>query len=126
MTNTSKIKKVLQFYLLATKLKDMIRGGRIWWNVDRERVESIAEHIYGTCILAIAIDSEFDFSIDLEKVILMLVIHELEEIFIGDLTPFDQVSKEEKREKGKKAVEKVLEGLEKKEFYVSLTDEFNA
>lgn len=44
--NTDKIKKLLQFYLLATELKDKIRSGWEVWNIDRERVESIAEHIY--------------------------------------------------------------------------------
>ena len=58
--NKEKIRKLLKFYLLATKLKDLIRAGWIKRNIERERIESVAEHIYGTCILAIAIDSEFD------------------------------------------------------------------
>jgi 5'-deoxynucleotidase YfbR-like HD superfamily hydrolase len=58
---SSKITELLKFYLLATKLKDLIRTGWKIWNVERERIESVAEHIYGTCILAIAIDSEFSF-----------------------------------------------------------------
>ena len=62
-----KIAKSLRFYLLANELKDKLRSGWIQWNIDRERVESIAEHIYGTCILAIAIDSEFDLNVDLHK-----------------------------------------------------------
>ena len=60
-----KIRNLLQFYLLATELKDKIRSGWKIWNVNRERVESVAEHIYGTCILAIAIDSEFKLNIDI-------------------------------------------------------------
>lgn len=95
------------------------------WNISRDRVESVAEHIYGTCILAIAIDSEYKIEADLEKVVFMLVIHELEEIYIGDLTPFDNISIEEKRKIGKEAVEKVLDGMLKQEEYVNLTEEFN-
>ncbi|MCI8353209.1 MAG: HD domain-containing protein [Clostridia bacterium] len=95
------------------------------WNIERDRVESVAEHIYGTCILAIAIDSEYKIEADLEKVVFMLVIHELEEIYIGDLTPFDKISIEEKRKIGKEAVEKVLDGMLKQEEYVKLTEEFN-
>ena len=52
----SKIINSLKFYLLATELKDKIRSGWKIWNIDRQRVESVAEHIYGTCILAISID----------------------------------------------------------------------
>ncbi len=95
------------------------------WNISRDRVESVAEHIYGTCILAIAIDSEYEIEVDLEKVVFMLVIHELEEIYIGDLTPFDKISIEEKRNIGKEAVIKVLDGMLKQEEYVKLTKEFN-
>ena len=120
----NKIQNLLKFYLLATELKDKIRSGWKVWNIDRERVESVAEHIYGTCVLAIAIDSEFKLDIDLHKVIIMIVLHEIEEIKIGDLTPFDKVTKEEKRKIGKKTVEEVLNYLNKKIEYIELIEEF--
>ncbi len=119
-----KIKNLLKFYLLATELKDKIRSGWKVWNIDRERVESVAEHIYGTCILAISIDSQFELDVDLYKVVIMLVLHEIEEIKIGDLTPFDKVTKEEKRKIGKQAVEEVLSTLDKKVQYIELIEEF--
>lgn len=119
-----KITNLLQFYLLATELKDKIRRGWEIWNIDRERVESVAEHIYGTCILAIAIDSEFKMDIDIYKVIMMLVLHEIEEVKIGDLTPFDKITKQEKRELGKQAVEEILSNLNKKVQYIELIEEF--
>ena len=56
--NTGKIENIIHFYILASTLKDKIRRGWKIWHIERERVESIAEHIYGTCMLAIAIDSE--------------------------------------------------------------------
>ena len=63
-----KIQRAMRFYLLATKLKYKIRTG--WdqnhWNISSERIESVAEHVYGTCILAIALSSEFDIDVDLE------------------------------------------------------------
>ena len=91
-----KEKNILKFYLLATTLKEKIRSGLILWKVNKERLESVAEHIYGTCILAISIDSEYELDINLDKVLKMLVLHELEEVIIGDLTPFDNVTREEK------------------------------
>ena len=119
-----KIQKLIRFYLLATSLKDKIRTGWKTWNIDRQRVESVAEHIYGTCILAIAIDSEFDLNIDIYKVVMMLVLHEIEEVKIGDLTPFDKITAEEKRKIGKQAVEEVLEPLTKGINYIELIEEF--
>lgn len=119
-----KIESLLQFYLLATELKNKIRNGWRVWNIDRERVESVAEHIYGTCILAISIDSQFELDVNLDKVVMMLVLHEIEEIKIGDLTPFDKQTKEERRVLGKQAVEDVLSVLDQKVEYVELIEEF--
>ena len=117
----------MQFYLLATQLKYKIRSG--WdekhWNVSKERLESIAEHVYGTCILALAIDSEFETNLDISKVIKMLVLHELGEVVIGDITPFDNISPEEKMEKEHAAIKEVLGDLIKKEEYFALLFEFD-
>lgn len=38
-----KIQKLIKFYLLATSLKDKIRSGWNKWNIDRQRVESVAD-----------------------------------------------------------------------------------
>lgn len=121
-----KINKVLDFYILTNSLKDKIRSGVALWHISKDRLESVAEHIYGTCMLAIALDSEYNFNIDIKKSILMLVIHELEECYIGDLTPFDNITREEKIKKGEQAVSKILDGLVKKEEYLELTKEYNA
>ena len=121
-----KINKVLDFYILTNSLKDKIRSGVSLWHISKDRLESVAEHIYGTCMLAIALDSEYDFNIDIKKAILMLTIHELEECYIGDLTPFDNITREEKIKKGEQAVSEILSGLVKKEEYLDLTKEYNA
>ncbi len=124
--NDEVCKRAIDFYLLATQLKYRIRSG--WdsnhWAVSSERIESVAEHIYGTCILAIAMDSEYDFGIDINKVIKMLVIHELGEVLIGDITPFDDVTIEEKRLIEEQAVREVLGNLVKKDELKALVDEF--
>lgn len=53
----SKAQNVVRYYVLCNKLKDVIRTGWKNWNVKRERLESVAEHIYGVQMLAIAIQS---------------------------------------------------------------------
>ena len=55
---------------------------------------------------------------------MMLAVHELEEIYIGDLTQF-QISKEEKEKIGHEAVERVLNGLLDKEQISNLIFEFD-
>ena len=118
-------KNVLDFYVLCNGLKDVVRTGWKDWRVERERVESIAEHIYGTQMLAIAMWSEYDYKkIDLMKVLSMLAVHELEETKIGDLTLF-QVDKKTKTEIGHKAVEEILSNLLKGETIKDLILEFD-
>jgi len=112
-----KLNDAMRFYLLATSLKYKIRSGwdETHWNVSKKRIESIAEHVYGTCILALSIDSEFETNLDINKVVKMLVIHELGEVVIGDITPFDNITPEEKMEKEHEAIKEVLGDLIKKD-----------
>ncbi len=123
-----RIENAMRFYLLANTLKYKIRS--VWdnkhWNVSSERLESIAEHVYGTCILAIGLDSEFKYEIDINKVMKMLVIHELEEVIIGDITPYDNVTKEQKLIEGHKAILTVIGDLVKKEELINLILEFDS
>ena len=119
-----KEQNVIEYYVLCNKLKNIIRTGWLDWKVKRNRIESVAEHIYGTQMLALAIYSEYNYKLDIKKVILMLALHELEEIEIGDLTPF-QITKEEKKKIGKKAVEKITKNLKIKEDIKKIIDEFD-
>ncbi|HOZ54089.1 MAG TPA: HD domain-containing protein [Bacilli bacterium] len=120
----NKIEKTLRFYLLATKLKEVVRTGWMQWHVSKERLESIAEHVYGTAMLAIGIDSEFKYDINIDRVIKMIVLHELEEVIIGDITPYDKTTKEEKYEIGMKAVKQILKDMIKEDEYYNLLEEF--
>ena len=102
-----KIKNAIKYYKLCTKLKDTIRTGPVVWNAKRERIESVAEHIYGVQMLALSIYYQFGYKLDIMKVIYMLAVHELEEIEIGDLA-FFETTRDEKLIKGKEATEYIL------------------
>ena len=119
-----KVENIVRYYTLSYKLKDIVRTGWVDWHVSRNRVESVAEHIFGVEMLAIAMKSEYGYDVNLEKVILMIAVHELEEIYIGDLTPF-QISRDEKEKLGHEAIEKVLDGLLLKDEIRSLILEFD-
>jgi len=119
-----KIASIVKFYSLCTKLKDTIRKGPITWNVQRERIESVAEHVYGVQMLAIAIYYQFGYKLNLNKVIFMLAIHELEEIGIGDLA-FFETSVEDKRKNGMNAVNNLLKDFIDKNQIIDLLEEYN-
>lgn len=121
----SKEQNVVNYYVLCNKLKDVIRTGWIDWKVQRERVESVAEHIFGVQMLAIAMKSEYQYDIDIMKVIYMLAIHELGETIIGDYTQF-QISKEEKERIEHEAVHNILSSLLDGEQIEALFLEFDA
>lgn len=108
----SKEKRIIDYYVICNKLKKIIRKGWLDWNVKQDRIESVAEHIYGTQMLALATYSEYDDykDLDIYKVIIMLAIHELGETIIGDLTVYD-IEKKEKEIIEHKAVHDILNGL---------------
>lgn len=116
---------IIDFYMFTNILKNKLRTGWVEIEISKERKESIAEHIYGTLMLAIAIDSEYKLDIDMFKVLKMLSLHELEEILMPDYTIRSNITIDEKRKNGKKSVEKVVDGLIKKEDIINLLDEFN-
>lgn len=119
-----KEENVLKYYVLCNKLKNIIRTGWKDWNVERIRLESVAEHIFGVQMLAIAMKSEYEYDINIMKVIFMLAVHELEEIYIGDLTQFE-LSREKKKKIGHKAVSEILNCLIDKKEIEGLILEFD-
>ena len=121
----SKEESVIKYYVLCNKLKNVIRTGWMDWKVQRDRIESVAEHIFGTQMLAIAMKSEFEYDIDIMKVIYMLAIHELGETVIGDLTQF-QIDKTQKEKIEHEAVHKILSSLIDGEQIEKLFLEFDA
>lgn len=106
----SKEENVINYYVLCNKLKNVIRTGWLNWNVKRQRIESVAEHVYGVMMLAIAMKSEYQYDIDIMKVLYMLAIHELGETIIGDLTQF-QIDGATKEKIEHEAVHKILSSL---------------
>lgn len=115
---------VIKYYMLCGKLKNLVRTGWKDWKVKSDRLESVAEHIYGTQMLAISMKSEFKYDVDLEKVLKMLAVHETEEIVIGDLTIFD-IEREEKEKMGHEAIKKIFAGLIDGKEYIKLILEFD-
>ena len=116
---------VVRYYVICNRLKNTIRTGWVDWQVKRERIESVAEHIYSTQMLAIAMASEYGYQLDLPKVLFMLAVHELGETVIGDLTPF-QIDPSEKEKREHEAVHEILAGLLGGEEIEKLFLEFDA
>ena len=118
-------KDILKYYLYTNKLKETLRQGWVQIGIKKERLESVAEHVYGCLMLAIAIDSQYDLKLDMYKVLKMLTIHELDEVLMPDFTIRDNITKEERDKLSLKDIKKITDGLLKQDEIISLTNEFN-
>lgn len=107
---TEKIKSVLKYVLLCYKLKELIRKGWKDYNIKAERLESVAEHVFGTLMVAIGMKSTFNYKINLSRVLFMLAIHEVGEAIIGDIT-YREMEPEEKKKIEREAVHKIFDNL---------------
>jgi len=119
--------EIFRFYYLNRVLKQKVRSG--WdenhWNISNDRIEKISEHCVGTIALAIALKSEFEFDIDLNKVISILCVHEVGEIKIGDITPFDGITPEQKQEIEHKAIIEIIGNLSNGDNIINSIFEFD-
>ena len=123
----SECEEIFKFYHLNFRLKNKVRTG--WdskhWNIKSNRIETISEHVIGTLSLAIALNSEFEYNFDANKELKMLVIHETGETLIGDITPFDGITPEKKKEIEHQAMRDALGDLKEKESLLALLYEFD-
>lgn len=117
--------KIIKFHELCCKLKNIIRTGWKLWHVESDRLESIAEHVYGCCILAVGILSvKKDVELDENKVITMIALHEMEEIIIGDITPHETDKMKTKKIDGECAIKQLFADLNYPNNFTELIAEF--
>ena len=86
-------RKLLEILRVAERLKDATRH----CYTSRRRHESVAEHCWRAALMAWFLKDEFPGA-DMDKVIHMLLIHDLGEAFTGDIPVFDKTQADEERE----------------------------
>ncbi len=115
---------VLNFYLLANQLKDVIRTGWLELKVSKERLESVADHVYGCMIFLIALDSEKAIDVDIFRVIKMVIVKELEKVtLLKEFTPREYPTFEERKRNAYERVSKITNGLMKQDEFMELLEE---
>jgi putative hydrolase of HD superfamily len=110
------------FFLAALKLKSVKRAGWIS-KVNVLPGESVADHTFATCAVAMVFADVL--GLDAERVMRMVILHDLAESIVGDYMPGD-VSALEKMEKEKDAMEKILASLpgDVQSMYTQVWDEY--
>ncbi|KAJ1643352.1 HD domain-containing protein 2 [Coemansia erecta] len=104
MTNSSESAagSVIDFLTLVTKLKRTQRTG--WVNNQITEPESVSDHMYRMSLMAMLLD---DPTLDKTKCIKLAIVHDLAECLVGDITPFDGVSKEDKHQMEAQAMQRL-------------------
>lgn len=98
---------ILDFLKTAVNLKKISRQG---W-IDRlslNNPESVADHSYSMAIMGMVISDLQNY--DSEKIIKMILLHDLAESKIGDHTP-EELSKEEKKKLENNAFNEIIKNL---------------
>lgn len=76
----------------ALGLKDLPRAG--WERVGIRHGESVADHSFGVAFAAMVLTPP---ALDRTRVLELALLHDLPEVRVGDITPYDGVSREEKK-----------------------------
>lgn len=104
------INELEKFYEFYYKLEQIPRTGWIMRNVPEERTESIADHTLQTIMLSTIIAKDLNLNLNYEKLYQMLLIHDLAEVIIGDISEISEEHKS-KREKEEEAIKEILKTL---------------
>lgn len=70
-------KNIIDFYIEVNNLKNVIRTGWKEVGIPADKVESVADHVFGSSILALSIIEEKGLNLNIEKVLKMILVREL-------------------------------------------------
>lgn len=105
-----KYNNILNFYKDYIKLEQVIRKGWLMCNVPADRIESVADHTLQLILLANIITKELNFELDNQKLTEMLLIHDLGEVIVGDISEVEE-NRDIKKAKEAEAVKSLFSKL---------------
>ena len=111
-------------YYEINHLKQLYRQGWLRRGVPAERCESVAEHVFGMAMLSWWLADAVYPNLDREKVIRMVLVHEIGEVYTGDIIPSDHIPRGEKHRLERNALEQVVGKLSRGAEYLALWEEF--
>lgn len=102
---TERLKKQMDFILEVDKIKNITRQTYL---SDGKRKENDAEHSWHLALMAVLLQEHANESLDLAKVMTMVLIHDIVEIDAGDTYAYDDDGNTTKREREVKAAERIF------------------
>ena len=90
--------KIADFFTIAGRLKKIKRRGAMLYGKTADEVESTAEHTYRMTLMAWVLGREKG-DLDMCRVIKIALVHDLCEVYAGDLTPYDGILPKGRKER---------------------------
>lgn len=112
---------LLELFHNVGQLKTLKRAG--WNRVGIPEPESVADHVFRTAFIAMFLGDLL--KLDTEKLIKMAMVHDLPEIITGDITPYDDLTVVEKRNKEVEAIKELLKEISNGNEYIDLWLEYD-
>ena len=118
-----RLEQQLKFIVEIDKVKNIFRQTYL---ADGERNENDAEHSWHIALMAYLLQEYSEEPVDVPKVMLMVLIHDLVEIDAGDTYAYDSEGAKTKREREVKAAERIFGILpeDQRAYLRELWDEF--
>lgn len=100
-----RLKKDIEFIVELDKMKSILRQTRL---MDKSKRENDAEHSWHISVMAMLLSEYADEDVDTFKVIKMLLVHDVVEIYAGDTFCYDEEANKDKEERELKAADKIF------------------
>lgn len=94
-------KRLLDFLHVAENLKNELRHSK----TSRGRRESVAEHSWRMALMAVLLKPHLDWKLDFERLLAMILAHDLAEARVGDVPIFKSTLCKQKQIAEKKAIQ---------------------
>jgi putative hydrolase of HD superfamily len=116
------LERQLNFIIEIDKVKNIMRKSKLF---DGSRFENDAEHSWTICVMAVVLQDFCNFPINIERIITMLLLHDIVEIDAGD-TFLYAAERNDAHANEARAAERIFGLLEEKqkERFISLWNEF--
>ena len=100
-----RLQKQMEFILEVDKVKQIVRQTYL---TDGSRKENDAEHSWHLALMAVLLKEYANEEVNLEKVIPMVLIHDLVEIDAGDTYAYDRAGLATQRDRETKAADRIF------------------
>lgn len=120
----NRLQQQLAFLVEIDRMKNVMRQTLL---ADSSRRESDAEHSFSLAMFAMLLAEHAEEEIDVSRVIRMVLVHDLIEIYAGDTFCYDQKGNEDKEAREKEAADKLYAMLPEDQAaeYRALWEEFD-